>query len=201
MGLPWALCWVQGSGETVFSHSVWGQGRDQELGAEGDGGDTSPKGGEVLFYIHQRTNWMALAMSNLLVRFLLVQGQKLMPKTKLSASTPEISLLVWPSALLFSLRDGWGLQSMLRKGGALRGHSDAVLMYQNGCESFHNHTAVDIRAGTGDKGWWFLVSGTGFSGVQILVLLACAGSEMHPSSGHRERRLMNTSKTLRCIQL
>lgn len=37
---------------------------------------------------------MALAMSNLLVRFLLVQGQKLMPKTKLSASTPEISLLV-----------------------------------------------------------------------------------------------------------
>lgn len=42
---------------------------------------------------------------------------------------------------------------MLRKGGALRGHSDAVLMYQNGCESFHNHTAVDIRAGTGDKGW------------------------------------------------
>ena len=42
-----------------FSSSVWGQRRDQELGV-GDRGDTSPKGGEVLFYIHQITNWMAL---------------------------------------------------------------------------------------------------------------------------------------------
>lgn len=95
------------------------------------------------------------------------------------------SLSWFDPEILFSLRDGWGLQSMLRKGGALRGHSDAVLMYQNGSGSFRNHTAVDIRAGTGVKGWWFLVSGTGFSGVQILVLLACAGPEMHPSSGHK----------------
>lgn len=40
---------------------------------------------------------------------------------------------------------------MPRKGGALRGHSGAVLRCQNGSESFHNHTALDIRAGTGQN--------------------------------------------------
>lgn len=64
-------------------------------------------------------------------------------------------------------------------------HSGAVLRYQNGSESFHNHTAMDIRVGTGDKGQQFLLSGTGFSGIQTLVPLACASSEMHPSSGDK----------------
>jgi len=50
----------------------------------------------------------------------------------------------------------------ISKGGALTGHSGAVLRYHSESESFHNHTAKDIRAGTGDKEWQFLVSGTGF---------------------------------------
>lgn len=46
-----------------FSSLVQGQGKDQELGAEVDEGDTSPEGGEGLFYIHPRTNQMALENS------------------------------------------------------------------------------------------------------------------------------------------
>lgn len=75
-----------------------------------------------------------------------------MLKTNLSTRTPEISPRAWPTALLFYLRDVRELQSMPKEGGALIGQSGAVLRYQNGSESFHNHTAMDIRAGTGDKG-------------------------------------------------
>lgn len=39
-----------------FSSSVQGQGRDEEPGAEVDGGDTSPEGGETLF-IYIQTGW------------------------------------------------------------------------------------------------------------------------------------------------
>lgn len=42
---------------------------------------------------------------------------------------------------------------MPREGGALKGHSDAVLRYGNESERFHIFSAVDIRAGTRDKGW------------------------------------------------
>lgn len=60
---------MQGTGEAaIFSSSAWGQGRDQELGAEGGGRNTNPKGGEVFFHIPQRTNWVALDNS-LLVGF------------------------------------------------------------------------------------------------------------------------------------
>lgn len=72
---------------------------------------------------------------------------------------------------------------MLREGGALRGHSGAVLRCQNGSESFHKHTAMDIRAGTGenDSDSWYQVWDFQF----WLVFLACAGLDMHPSSGDR----------------
>lgn len=80
---------------------------------------------------------------------------------------------------------------MLREGGALRGHSGAVLRCQNGSESFHKHTAMDIRAGTGenDSDSWYQMWDCQCFGVCFWPVLdwTC----IHPV-GTGERRLMNT---------
>lgn len=69
---------------------------------------------------------------------------------------------------------------MPRKARALRGHSDAVLRYQNGSESCHNHTAVNIRAGTGEQRMVIPGISTGS--------LSCARSEMCTSSGKKGQK-------------
>lgn len=82
---------------------------------------------------------------------------------------------------------------MPRKGGVLRRHSGDVLRCQNGSENFHNHTALDIRAGTGEddsdswnQAWDF----------QCFHLCSWPVLDQRciPPVGTGERRLMNTSK-------
>lgn len=80
---------------------------------------------------------------------------------------------------------------MPRKEGALRGHSGAVLRYQNGSENFHNHTALDIRAGTGDNdsGSWY--QAWDFQCFELCSWPVLDWRCVHPV-GTGERRLMNT---------
>lgn len=82
---------------------------------------------------------------------------------------------------------------MPRKGSVLRGRSDGVLTCQNESENFHNHTALDIRVGTGEddsdswnQAWDF----------QCFHLCSWPVLDQRciPPVGTGERRLMNTSK-------
>lgn len=80
---------------------------------------------------------------------------------------------------------------MPRKGGALRGHSSSVLRCQNGSESFHNHTALDIRVGTGENdsdSWYQVWDFQCFHFCSWPVL----DQKCIPPVGTGERRLMDT---------